>query len=176
MSERTCSIEDCDRPHLARDWCRAHYLRWYKTGDVRAADPIAGGVLNSIQDFWDRVVPEGDCWVWGGTNNGAYGVFSHQGTPWLAHRFAYVTLTDEDIEGRSLDHRCLNTLCVNPDHLDNITQSEHTYRSRDSRMVAHRRGTCTKGHPRSESVLRRGTNKVVYCKACRREKRAGGNG
>lgn len=33
MAERTCSIEGCDSPTKARGWCRAHYLRWYKTGD-----------------------------------------------------------------------------------------------------------------------------------------------
>lgn len=138
---------------------------------------MSGGIPNTAQDFWNQVTPEGDCWVWKGYQDvHGYGVFQYQGTRWLAHRLAYRLLTNEDIDGRSLDHRCLNTLCVNPDHLDNITQSEHAIRSRDGRMVAHRRGTCTRGHPRSESVLRKGTNRVVYCKACRREKRAEGAG
>lgn len=33
MSERTCSIEGCDKPHEARGWCPAHYRRWRATGD-----------------------------------------------------------------------------------------------------------------------------------------------
>lgn len=28
-----CSIEGCNRPKRKRTWCRAHYHRWYTTGD-----------------------------------------------------------------------------------------------------------------------------------------------
>ena len=31
---KTCSIDSCDDPILARGWCRKHYLRWYKHDDV----------------------------------------------------------------------------------------------------------------------------------------------
>lgn len=31
-----CSISGCDRPTAARGWCRAHYMRWRRDGDVRA--------------------------------------------------------------------------------------------------------------------------------------------
>ena len=30
---RRCSIEDCDRPVKAREWCAAHYKRWRVHGD-----------------------------------------------------------------------------------------------------------------------------------------------
>lgn len=33
MDERTCAIEDCEKPHLARGWCNTHYKRWLATGD-----------------------------------------------------------------------------------------------------------------------------------------------
>lgn len=29
----TCSIDGCDKPVLARTWCKTHYNRWYKTGN-----------------------------------------------------------------------------------------------------------------------------------------------
>ena len=35
-----CSIDGCSRPVRKRGWCEAHYKRWEKYGDVRAADPI----------------------------------------------------------------------------------------------------------------------------------------
>lgn len=40
MSERTCSIEDCNDPYLARGWCRMHYARWRATGDPGQAAPL----------------------------------------------------------------------------------------------------------------------------------------
>lgn len=29
-----CVIDGCVSPQLARDWCRKHYLRWYRIGDT----------------------------------------------------------------------------------------------------------------------------------------------
>lgn len=37
MSNRTCSIDGCERKFLARGWCTTHYRRWHKTGST--ADP-----------------------------------------------------------------------------------------------------------------------------------------
>jgi hypothetical protein len=34
MSERVCSVEGCDRKHMARSWCAMHYQRWYRTGSL----------------------------------------------------------------------------------------------------------------------------------------------
>lgn len=30
---KTCTIEDCDRPAIARGWCGRHYDTWRRTGD-----------------------------------------------------------------------------------------------------------------------------------------------
>lgn len=35
-----CSIPTCPEPMHCRTWCKAHYSRWEKTGDVRADVPI----------------------------------------------------------------------------------------------------------------------------------------
>lgn len=40
MSDRTCSIDGCDRPAKSRGWCEAHYYRVRRTGDPQAAIPI----------------------------------------------------------------------------------------------------------------------------------------
>lgn len=32
MSERTCAVDGCDRPWVAREWCGKHYQRWKKYG------------------------------------------------------------------------------------------------------------------------------------------------
>lgn len=33
MAKRTCDVPGCDRPHLSRGYCSAHWQRWKKTGD-----------------------------------------------------------------------------------------------------------------------------------------------
>lgn len=35
MTNRTCTIEGCDKPTRSKlaDWCKMHYHRWYRTGD-----------------------------------------------------------------------------------------------------------------------------------------------
>jgi hypothetical protein len=38
MADRTCSIDDCERPQLARQLCAAHYQRWRRHGS-----PLLGG-------------------------------------------------------------------------------------------------------------------------------------
>jgi hypothetical protein len=39
-----CSVEGCGRPHSARGWCQAHYLRlwWSRRGDVTVTDETSG--------------------------------------------------------------------------------------------------------------------------------------
>lgn len=41
MSDRTCSIEGCEKKHLARGWCGTHYKRWQTHGDPGVV--LAGG-------------------------------------------------------------------------------------------------------------------------------------
>lgn len=35
-----CSVDECDRSHYMKGWCRAHHRRWAKTGDVQADRPV----------------------------------------------------------------------------------------------------------------------------------------
>lgn len=34
-----CSVATCTKPAHARGWCRTHYNRWWKHGDVQADNP-----------------------------------------------------------------------------------------------------------------------------------------
>lgn len=34
---KKCSIDGCDKPHLARTWCATHYQRWRTTGSPGGA-------------------------------------------------------------------------------------------------------------------------------------------
>ena len=63
-----------------------------------------------------------DCWEWtGAINHKGYGLFSYKGHPVIAHRFAYEQLIGPISDGLTLDHLCRNRRCVNPAHLEPIT-------------------------------------------------------
>jgi hypothetical protein len=37
-----CAVPACERKTYVRGWCRSHYQRWWKTGDVQADLPLRG--------------------------------------------------------------------------------------------------------------------------------------
>lgn len=49
MTQRTCSINGCDKPHHARGWCKVHYKAWWKHGDPAGA-PARPAQICAIED------------------------------------------------------------------------------------------------------------------------------
>jgi hypothetical protein len=49
MSDRTCSVEGCDRPHAANGYCDGHYQRVKRTGDPEPAKPLPPKKLCSVE-------------------------------------------------------------------------------------------------------------------------------
>lgn len=87
------------------------------------------------------VSPDG-CWLWtASTVNGGYGQIwvgsRTDGTRrnMLAHVASYETFVGSVPAGLELDHRCFNTACINPEHLEPVTRQENVRRhwSRPSR-------------------------------------------
>ena len=74
--------------------------------------------------FWSKVEKRQDgCWVWtaaavpNSTGRLFYGRFYIGGHAYLAHRVSWRIFHGAILDGLQLDHRCHNTLCVNPAHL-----------------------------------------------------------
>lgn len=116
MSDRTCSIEGCERLFYAKNMCRTCYCRvWYQERHPR----------KTTEDrFWEKVDKSGPrgCWVWTAADNGnGYGNFGAAKTS--AHRYSYWLATGEKPE--TVDHICHNTLCVNPKHLRAATRKQN---------------------------------------------------
>lgn len=94
--------------------------------------------------FWSKVAwgdPD-SCWLWQGaqTGSGSYGIFSfgpaHNRTMVVAHRMAYTLEVGEIPEGLVLDHLCRTKACVNPDHLEPVTQSVNNLRGNSPRIAS----------------------------------------
>ena len=76
-----------------------------------------------------RVNPETGCWEWVGTRRpDGYGVITVDGRLCRAHRYVFTLLRGDIPEGLVLDHLCRVPRCVNPDHLEPVTQRINTLR------------------------------------------------
>lgn len=127
--------------------------------------------------FFARVVEEGDCWRWTGSfSNTGYGSFSvpstdssrsHRTTN--AHRWAYQYLISSEIAELKLDHLCRNRWCVNPWHLDPVTDLVNARRGNGGKHWRDKTH-CPQGHPYSGGNLgdgRRSSGATFrFCKTC----------
>lgn len=116
---------------------------------------------------WDRFVqaPDTDCWNWQGTTNGAgYSQFRVNGRAILVHRAYYELFVGPIPEGLVLDHLCRNTLCVNPGHLEPVTQRENVRRASPTH--------CPQGHEYSAENTHVCVDGSRRCRACDRMRQA----
>lgn len=110
------------------------------------------------------------CWEWEGykIKNG-YGRTSYGSGKILAHRWSYQIYKGEIPAGMVIDHLCRNTSCVNPDHLEAVTQRENCRRGLTGshmKIVALRRTHCPHGHEYTpENTIPRKSGR--FCRRCR---------
>ncbi len=127
--------------------------------------------------FWARTMYVGDCVIWTGwVNASGYGRLMYCGSMLLAHRLAYMLVHGGIEPGLEIDHLCRNTLCVNPAHLEAVTQLENARRTRgftkdnSARVRTH----CKRaGHPLSRYSSGSMFSGKSYCNICHREDRSG---
>jgi len=73
-----------------------------------------------------QIDEETGCWIWqGATQNGGYGTVSIGRSNTTAHRMFYAVLVEQIPKGETVHHKCATRLCVNPEHLESITQREN---------------------------------------------------
>lgn len=117
---------------MTRGWCSAHYQRWRRYGDPSVLQHAVTRGL-PLDRFWSKVEKTDTCWLWRGYRDPlGYGriglVLNGQRTSRLVHRWAYQQLVRPLQDWEVMDHLCRNPPCVNPAHLEPVTQAENMAR------------------------------------------------
>ncbi|WP_405965909.1 HNH endonuclease signature motif containing protein [Streptomyces sp. NBC_00723] len=87
----------------------------------------------------------------------------HDGSRQLAHRVSYrLSVGEIPTATPHIDHLCRNTNCVNPDHLEPVTQTEN---NRRIGLSTH----CGRGHSLSEDNVYQRPGGTRECRTCVRD-------
>jgi hypothetical protein len=126
-----------------------------------------------VERVFAKVDASGDCWEWTAANIDGYGAVgrgSREAGTMQAHRAVWELLVGPIEDGLQLDHLCRNHACVNPDHLEPVTDEENKRRGYSIAVLHSLRDTCGFGHPKDGITRRKDGTSHRYCKTCARLK------
>lgn len=161
MNERKCSIEGCEKNHLAKGYCAKHYRRNRLYGNPHQVHcKTAPG--EALEYFFRMIKspPANECLIWPyGKSPHGYGNVFFYGAKWSCHRLALMLYTGIDPEGLHAAHGdCHNPNCFNPhpDHGMRWTTPKENSKDR------HRDGTAHQGENVNGSVLTKVKVMMIY--------------
>lgn len=108
----------------------------------------------------------GGCWLWvAAKNHLGYASVYWKGATAVAHRLIYRELAGEIPAGLVLDHLCRVRHCVNPDHLEPVTQQENVVRGASANKT---KTHCPQGHEYTKENTWVSKTGSRFCRACSR--------
>lgn len=170
--------------------CRREAVRRQRTKMMERAgdEPVNYGPqsLSVRRRFENYIEIIGDCWLWQGyvnptTGYGGFGIQDDQGR-WHsidAHRVSYMLYTGPIPDGLHLDHTCHtrdncvggsscpHRRCVNPDHLEAVTQQINLLRGSTLSALNALKTACPQGHPYNTENTLLFADGQRRCRICR---------
>ena len=120
--------------------------------------------------WWGSFLLGDGCWSWiASKNNYGYGQFPVGYSKHAAHRMSYEMFSGPIATGMQIDHLCRNRSCVNPAHMEVVTQAENMRRGGGVAAENGRRTSCRSGHAYSKENTYRWVDKYGShrrCKTC----------
>lgn len=121
------------------------------------------------------VDPITNCWEWDKPASLGYGRIGVNYRKKLAHRVSYEDFVGPIPDGMTVDHLCMNKRCVNPSHLEAVTQAENVRRAASVGLLDRKSHEthCKHGHeytPENTRITKRGHRDCVLCNRIKRRK------
>lgn len=92
-----------------------------------------GKPRKSIQqalEKWSIPEPNTGCTIWFGSGDFGYGRINYNNRLYQAHRLAFESVHGPVPKGMVLDHLCRVRCCINPDHLQVVSNRENVIRGK----------------------------------------------
>ncbi|WP_437031506.1 HNH endonuclease signature motif containing protein [Streptomyces sp. enrichment culture] len=118
------------------------------------------------------VSQDGDCWLWTGQSTHGYGTFGLGQRKLRAHRWIYEQMRTEIPPGLHLDHLCRKSLCVNPWHLEPVTNRVNVLRGSSPLARQAAQKSCKHGHEFTTENTYVDPRGHRSCRTCQRAKDA----
>ena len=125
-----------------------------------------------LERLSDKISPEPNsgCWLWtGALSTRGYARIWHQGQMRQAHRIMYEMTRGSIPNPLVIDHLCRVRHCVNPDHMEVVTNRENLLRGVGITAKNYRKTHCIRGHifNYENTVILPSKPTVRHCRKCK---------